>query len=134
MRLGLLPPNLIHHGPKFRSLSGPGVKNVPGSVIAHPHRTCGALAGHTKSGMENGEELMDEMPSFGVCRCCGRGVSSEAPECPGCGQPAPFAKTWQDQARGLARSGNAVQAIKIVRERTGADFESAKRTVEGLAQ
>lgn len=32
----------------------------------------------------------DRTPQFGWCRCCSQRVSSQAPNCPHCGQPAPY--------------------------------------------
>jgi ribosomal protein L7/L12 len=37
-----------------------------------------------------------------------------------------------DRVRALARSGNAIEAIKVYREETGCDLRTAKEAVESL--
>lgn len=39
---------------------------------------------------------------------------------------------WEHEARELARAGRKIEAIKLVRERTGLDLKSAKEYVERL--
>ena len=39
-----------------------------------------------------------------------------------------------ERVRALARSGNALEAIKLYREETGCDLRTAKETVESLAR
>jgi ribosomal protein L7/L12 len=41
--------------------------------------------------------------------------------------------TVSDRVRALARSGNAMEAIKLYRDETGCDLRTAKETVESLA-
>jgi ribosomal protein L7/L12 len=40
--------------------------------------------------------------------------------------------TLSDRVRALARSGNAIEAIKLYRDETGCDLRTAKETVESL--
>ena len=40
--------------------------------------------------------------------------------------------TLSDRVRSLARSGNAIEAIKVYREETGCDLRTAKEAVESL--
>jgi len=40
--------------------------------------------------------------------------------------------TLSDRVRALARSGNAIEAIKVYREETGCDLRTAKEAVESL--
>jgi ribosomal protein L7/L12 len=41
--------------------------------------------------------------------------------------------TVSDRVRALARSGNAIEAIKLYREETGCDLRTAKEAVESLS-
>ena len=76
-------------------------------------------------------------PILGACRCCGDKVSSEARRCPHCGQPRPFPiesgkglPDWEVRAREILRSGNKIEAIKMVRGAKGYDLKKAKDLVE----
>lgn len=70
------------------------------------------------------------MPVLGVCRCCRGKVSSEASACPHCGQPNPYDE-WIE-VKDLVRLGHPIQAIKLVKDRTGWDLQKAKNFVDSL--
>jgi len=70
------------------------------------------------------------MPNLEICKCCGGKVSSEARTCPHCGQPDP-SEEW-GQVRSMIREGKKIQAIKLVRERTGWDLAKAIQFVDSL--
>jgi ribosomal protein L7/L12 len=76
------------------------------------------------------------MPRLGICKCCGGRVSSEARLCPHCGQPDPYYDEWEDdewsEVRIAIRRGDKIEAIKIVREKTGWGLKEAKDFVESL--
>jgi len=69
------------------------------------------------------------MATLGTCRTCGGKVSSEARACPHCGQPNP-SLAGLEEAQALARMGQKIEAIKMVRERTGRDLKAAKDLVD----
>jgi predicted amidophosphoribosyltransferase len=75
---------------------------------------------------------MSETIQSGPCRCCARRVSSEAPSCPHCGQPFPFALPDDGfaEARAQLKKGNKITAIKLVREKNGMGLADAKNLVE----
>jgi hypothetical protein len=57
-------------------------------------------------------------------------VSEEARVCPHCGQPNPVVSAWEGEARRFAARGEAIEAIKLVREKTGLGLKEAKDLVE----
>ena len=69
------------------------------------------------------------MPTLGFCKCCGWGVSNEATACPHCGQPNPYESDLL--ARAL-RSGNKINAIKIIREARGIGLKEAKDLIDSV--
>lgn len=77
------------------------------------------------------------MAQLGVCRTCGKMVSSEAISCPHCGQPMPYtdgkvidSSRPHSRAQDLLRQGRKIEAIKVVREETGLGLKEAKDLVE----
>lgn len=58
------------------------------------------------------------MASLIPCPLCGQQISTEAPACPGCGQPMPKAKTTEEKlnefAKGAAGLGCALVLLVIV--------------------
>jgi Ribosomal protein L7/L12 C-terminal domain len=69
-------------------------------------------------------------PKLSGCRCCHGSVSEEARVCPHCGQPSPVVSSWEGEARNLAARGQAIEAIKLVREKTGLGLKEAKDLVD----
>ena len=71
------------------------------------------------------------MPTLVPCVCCRQQVSNEARVCPHCGQPDPLSESDRlMEARRVAKSGNKINAIKMVREATGWDLKTAKDKVD----
>lgn len=65
------------------------------------------------------------------CRCCSGSVSTQAKQCPHCGQPEPGSlPTWEREARELLRQVRKIDAIRAVRDGTGLDLKAAKDLVE----
>jgi ribosomal protein L7/L12 len=75
---------------------------------------------------------------LGFCKCCGGQVSLEAVTCPHCGQPRPYDTGYDKdqvpigQVKRLVRQGNRIDAIKLVRERTGWGLDKAKAYVDAI--
>jgi ribosomal protein L7/L12 len=72
-------------------------------------------------------------PRLSACFCCGRPVSTQAKACPHCGQPDP---TGSDElkvaVKEFLREAPKINAIKFVREQTGAGIKEAKDYVERI--
>ena len=71
------------------------------------------------------------MIQVGFCKACRGQVSEEAKTCPRCGQPEPF-ETVPEEIRLLAVRGQAIEAIKKLRELTGLGLKEAKDVVDSL--
>lgn len=74
------------------------------------------------------------MATLTLCRCCKARISDEAATCPACGQPEPARgapwEAWHAEARALTAAGKKINAIKLVREKTGLGLKEAKDLVE----
>jgi ribosomal protein L7/L12 len=68
------------------------------------------------------------MAKLTVCKCCHGAVSDEADTCPHCGQPEPGKdmRGWETEARLLISQGKMINAIKLVREKTGLGLKGRK--------
>ena len=70
------------------------------------------------------------MAGLSTCDTCNGKVSTEAKACPHCGQPNPTSGDLH--ALVLALAGNKINAIKLVRDRTGWSLTQAKQFVDEI--
>jgi ribosomal protein L7/L12 len=68
------------------------------------------------------------------CPACNRDVSPSDERCSFCGASLvdDGSREFENELRALLQQGNKIQAIKLFRERTGADLRQAKEAVEAF--